>query len=277
MFLGSSLEKNGGMYDKALSYYVQAAMNGHYDAFLSMSAYFIDEGFGVSQDLHRAEAYARKARSLNPDCGLLSNRSLLNTAVAYIDANDSGNANTILLAIAQETDENALDGPLCADVAARLWNAGKCQSSAEMYARSFCHGRVESANSASFMFFCGGKCTLSKLWLDVACKSKSLYTSEVIASTGEKLIWQDTRSHRDATRIELRQMRDSCGGCGVALSGETRKYCRRCLTYCYCNEDCQKQHWEGGHREECQEVEEHMRNILRAIRIGRFDWVQKMV
>ena len=55
----------------------------------------------------------------------------------------------------------------------------------------------------------------------------------------------------------LRQLRDHCGGCGTALEGERRHYCRQCRTYCYCNRECQKLHWNraGGHRRECMEVQ----------------------
>ena len=177
----------------------------------------------------------------------------------------------ILLDIANETDENALDVDISTDVAARLWNAEQYNPSAEMYARSFCCGHIESAHGASLMFSCGERHALSKLWMDVACRSKSLYTNVEVATTGEKRTWKDTRPQRDAMRSKLRELRNSCGGCGVLLAGETRKYCRCCLTYCYCNEECQKQHWENGHREECKEVEENMRKIQTAIRAGKFD------
>lgn len=120
------------------------------------------------------------------------------------------------------------------------------------------------------MFFLGGKHALSKLWLDVARLSKSLYRSTMAVATGEERTWKDSQSERDEVRSKLREMRNSCGGCETVLAGETRKYCRCCLTYCYCNEDCQKKHWDGGHREECKEVEEHMRKIVKAIRLGKF-------
>ena len=89
------------------------------------------------------------------------------------------------------------------------------------------------------------------------------------------LFWDHDEHERNEVRSHLREMQDSCGGCGTILSGDRRKYCRCCLTYCYCNEDCQKKHWDDGHREECKEVEMHMHNILRAIRLGRFDWARK--
>ena len=43
--------------------------------------------------------------------------------------------------------------------------------------------------------------------------------------------------------------------------------------YCNCNENCQKQHWENGHQEDCKEVEEHMRKMQTAIRARKFDFL----
>ena len=53
---------------------------------------------------------------------------------------------------------------------------------------------------------------------------------------------------------KLRQLRDTCGGCGAEFEGKDRKFCRECRTYCYCSRECQKMHWnrkDNGHREDC--------------------------
>ena len=75
-------------------------------------------------------------------------------------------------------------------------------------------------------------------------------------------------------RRKLRQMRDTCGGCGVTFDGQQRKFCRGCHTFCYCSRECQKLHWNrknGGHREDCKGSAElkrrmkeamHMHNVL---------------
>ena len=58
-----------------------------------------------------------------------------------------------------------------------------------------------------------------------------------------------------AVRRGLRKIRNTCGACGAPLHGAMRKKCGGCKTYCYCNRDCQKAHWnrsEGGHREQCK-------------------------
>ena len=245
----------------------RAASAGHPFAFLILSRIYLD-GEKVNRDLQLSRGFAVKARSLCPALGLRCNRRLLNVADAYIESGEKNEADDILLSITRETDESALDVKLCTSVAASVSDGNV---SAEMYVRSFCYGRIESALSASRMFYFCHKLALSKLWLDVACKSKSLYTSAVDADTGETMTWADYEEERNDIHSHLRKMRNSCGGCGTALSGDRRKYCRCCRTYCYCNEDCQKKHWDNGHREECKEVEDHMRNILRAIRLGRFD------
>ena len=199
---------NNGMHDEALRWYVQAAMKGHYDAFLALSVIYREER-GVCRDLHRAEAYARKARAIYPDCGLSSNLSLLEIAKAYISGDFENTACSILLSIANDSDENALaDRTLCLGVAARLWNAEQYNPSAEIYVRSFCYGHIESAHCASYMFFCGQKHALSKLWLDVSLHSKSLYSYVEVITTGAKRTWQDSQSQRDAARSKLREMRN---------------------------------------------------------------------
>ena len=40
----------------------------------------------------------------------------------------------------------------------------------------------------------------------------------------------------------------SCGGCGI--NNIKLKKCP-CLTVCYCNKQCQKNHWKNGHKDKC--------------------------
>ena len=250
-----------GLYNEALGWAMQAALKGHFGAFLMLSDMH-REGKGVSRDLHLAVAHARKARKLNADCGLLSNRILSEIANLFVINGAADDAIAVRLALADETDETALDAELCAKVASGLWSNKEHRKSAELYARSFCYGRIASADNAAYQFFSCENYPLSKLWLDVGCRLKSLCFGWTLQSE---------------IRSKLRKIRDACGGCGAPLEGDTRKYCRCCRTNCYCNGHCQKRHWENGHREECKEVEEHMRNVLHAIRLGRFDSIQKML
>ena len=39
---------------------------------------------------------------------------------------------------------------------------------------------------------------------------------------------------------KLRDLRDTCGGCGAEFEGKERKFCRACRAYCYCSRECQK-------------------------------------
>ena len=244
----------------------KAASAGHPYAFEEFAILFLG-GKGINCDLRLARSFAEKARSFDPGLRLRCNKRLLDVADAYIESGEKIEANGILLSIMGELDPDGLDAVLCCGVASRLPNSF---FSAEMYARSFCYARIESAIRASYDFHRLGEFTLSKLWLDVACKTKTLFEISQ-ARNGAAAVRAHYEKTRDYIRSDLREMRNSCGGCGGALSGERRKYCRCCRTYCYCNEDCQKKHWNNGHREECKQVEVHMRRILREIRYGRFD------
>ena len=211
----------------------KAARAGHPYAFYDFAKIFL-AGNGINRDLRLAKSFADKARSLHSGMGLLCNMMQLDIAKEYISDGDETEANDVLLSIVQETDESALDAILCSSVGARLANIN---SSADMYVRAFCYGHIESALLPSIQFFSCEKHALSKLWLDVACRSKSFYSSVKVASSGEMLGWADYNSNRNGTRSKLRQMRNPCGGCGAALAGDRRKYCRCCRTYCY-SPDC---------------------------------------
>ena len=67
----------------------------------------------------------------------------------------------------------------------------------------------------------------------------------------------------------FRQLRDSCGGCGVTFEGKARKFCRGCRTFCYCSRECQTMHWnrkKGGHREDCLGLVELKKKLREARR-----------
>ena len=69
---------------EARTLFIQSALKGNFDSFLSLSRMHY-EGKGVSRDLKLSEAFARKARHLHADCGLLSNRRLFRIAAIYSD------------------------------------------------------------------------------------------------------------------------------------------------------------------------------------------------
>ena len=155
-----------------------------------------------------------------------------------------------------------------------------------MRVRAFCFGRVRSALRASDCYFVMEHFALSKLWLSVACKTSSGFHSFMLVNDGGTsngpMFWSSPKFKqcRDKLRSKLREISDSCGGCGAALEGDTRKYCRGCKAFCYCSRDCQKLHWnradaDGGHRTECKEAQDQARKILEAIQSGKIDLSKK--
>ena len=153
-----------------------------------------------------------------------------------------------------------------------------------MYTRDFCHhGVVESALFASDSYIRTEHYALSKLWLSVACKTSSGFHSNMMVDddgTVKPVPWSspELKECRDQIRTELREIRDSCGGCGAALEGDTRQYCRGCKAFCYCSRECQKMHWnraDGGHRAECKEAQDQACKIMEAIKSGKIDLSKK--
>ena len=148
-----------------------------------------------------------------------------------------------------------------------------------MFTRAFCFGEVETALCASDCYTRTDHYALSKLWLSVACKTSSGFHSYLIVNDDgnpKPVAWSflKLKQRRDEIRAKLRKISDSCGGCGAALEGDTRQYCRGCKAFCYCSKECQKQHWnrtDGGHRAECKDAQGQARKILEAIQSGKID------
>ena len=267
--------------NEAFACMVQAASRGHPQAFLKLSDLCRGEK-GHPCDLTAAKAFAKKARSLHPDLRLESNKALMDIAMDHLQDGAVEEVMGILSDIAKEADRDALDGDLCDRIAVTAHKIEQHQLAGDMSARSFCHGAVEMALCASDCYFLSENYALGKLWLSVACKTKSGYDCAVerVYGTVEQMGWSNCKQRRDEIRTELREIRDSCGGCGDALEGDTRKYCRGCMAFCYCSRKCQKLHWnrsdaDGGHRTECKEVQDQARKILEAIQSGKVDLPSK--
>ena len=264
----------------AFDYMVKAASQGHPEAFLLLSELCRGQ-FGHPRDLTAAQAFARKARSFYPDLRLNSNTMLLYIAEDYLEDGAVEEVMGILSDVAKEADpDHVLDGELCDAIASLAYRIDDDQLAGEMFARAFCHGVVQSALPASECYFVMEHYCLSKLWLSVACKTKSGYHFCKAKVDGNVTLvpWSFYKQRRDQIRSKLREISDSCGGCGDALEGDTRKYCRGCKAFCYCSRECQKLHWnraDCGHRAECKEAQDQARKIMEAIQSGKVDLSKK--
>ena len=95
----------------------------------------------------------------------------------------------------------------------------------------------------------------AKFWLSNS--TKNLHKILAAQNTREKS--KEILESIHNMRLDLRKIRDRCGGCGAELHGKMRKKCSGCTAFCYCNRDCQKLHWnckKDGHREDCKVVME---------------------
>ena len=256
----------------ATRWFKKAANQGHPNACLELAFTFRHEDKWVChRDLELAKSYAEKAKSLYSGFRLRANRALFSIAQEYAQEQATENAIVILTDIANETDTSALDSSLCEKAAACLYGLRQYQLAAKLYTNAFFRGVVRSALGVSLCHAYSKNHALSKLWFSIASQMKNQYVA-VDGSTKKELSWSDVKSWQDYIQSNLRKNRDSCGGCGAALQGDTRKYCRGCKAYCYCSKDCQKMHWnrkKDSHRDECKEAKEHWEKAVEAIQSGK--------
>ena len=255
---------------QAFDYMVKAASQGHPEAFLKLSDLCLGK-CGYPRDLVAAQAFAKKARSFHPDLQRLSNKVLLDIAEGLFEDGAVEEVMGILSDMVTEADPDTFDGMLCDRIAVAAFQIEQYQLAGEMWVRAFCHGEKEVSLCVSTCYKRTDHYALSKLWLSVACKFKSDYVGE--GTSGQKP-WSFFKRSRDNLRSKLREISDSCGGCGAALEGDTRQYCRGCKAFCYCSRECQKRHWnrtDGGHRAECKEAQDQSCKILEAIQSGKID------
>ena len=264
---------------KVFHHMVMAASQGHPVAFLRLSELCRGK-YEHPRDLMAAQVFAKKARSFHPDLRLISNKTLLGIAEQYLGDGDVEEVMGILSDIAKQVDPDALDGELCRRIATAATRIKQFQLSSKMWVSAFYHGKIESAICASESYTCTDHYALSKLWLSVACKTSSGFHYFMIldddGADNEQIFWSSPKfkQRRNLIRSKLREISDSCGGCGAALEGDTRKYCRGCKAFCYCSRGCQKRHWnrtDGGHRAECKEAQDQACKILEAIQSGKID------
>ena len=258
----------------------EAAEQSHPEACLELAAACIDGKYGCPLDLRRAKLFAEKATIFFTGFSLRANNLLVDIAEAHVEEEAIDEAVGLLTSIASETNMVGLDGFFCERVSVALADIGEHKHAGDALANAFvhgllCHRLVRSTLTASSFYGLSENFALSKLWLSIACQTKSHYAFGPLVhkkSSTSELSWSESKDCLDTIRSKLREFRDSCEWCGVALVGSTRKYCRGCKAYCYCSRECQKLHWnrkQDSHRDECKEAEEHWEKIMEAIRCGR--------
>ena len=256
----------------------KAAEQSHPLACLNLAELFLDGEHGVRrdvrQDLEIAKSYAEKAKSLYTGFADVANEYLLDVVENYFKEGMVEDAMAILADFVNIPDTNAVDSIPCERAAGFLFEMEQYHLSGNFRAISFYQGAVESALMASMCFELSKKYALCKLWFSVACQTKCdyVYVEPMDDGSSKKRSWSDVKICREIIQSKLRKARNSCGGCGAALEGAMRKYCRGCKAYCYCSKDCQKLHWnrkKDSHRDECKEAKEHWEKVMEAIRSGK--------
>lgn len=248
-----------------------AAAQGHPGAWLKLSyKYHIEDSFGrrpfrllsswerrcpftatyrylgTPDELVAAEICAQNAKASHSAFRRQADEQLYNIAWAHHLSNDYASVERILSHFIVEgcaTSTMELVGDLLLDIESYHLAALAYECCAfagtgwALYAAS-CHFKSQ-------------KYSLGKIWL--------LYASMTKADHNTTSSREEFKTEMDSYRHKLRDIRDSCGGCGNPLQGETRKYCAGCRVYCYCSRDCQKHHWnrsQDGHRKECKNAGE---------------------
>ena len=252
--------------DKRRHYLTIAAARGHPEAILELAKIYTYGRGEFPQDLALAEMLARKAKTFHPALAVGSNRVLLHVAIAETNRGEVEASHAILHGLTNEPI-GSIDQMTCLASTTAFQRAKLDRSAGNMSVRSFCTGHVEAALDAALHYCYSGNYALSKLWLNVACLAKPICKFSLETKIKKKEVnWSDWHADLTYIRSTLRKLRDRCGGCGFRLDGDSRKVCRRCHTYCYCNEECQALHWKNGHSNTCKEVELHLQTAQHAIR-----------
>jgi len=218
----------------AKRWFEKAAKQGHPGAILGLGHFHLEGLGGCSVDLAKAREYAEKAKSLYPRLADECHIVLYHIAKRV----DSTEAKSILLPLAQEGSAEAQN-----EFGVVLMKENDRSNAKAWFVAAALQG-VEAA-AWNILVCCKDLLDMPEahFWLDIVFRSD------------KKQDDPDLQKSVDDISSNLRKLRDSCGGCGAALVGDRRLYCKQCRTYCYCSRECQKLHWnrvgEGGHRSEC--------------------------
>jgi len=222
---------------EAKRWFEKASKQGHPGAILSLGVCHLDGRGGCSVDLYKAREFFEKAMTLGPHLAGRCHRLLYKIAQRV----DIPETKSILISLANEGYAEAQN-----NLGVVLMKENDILNAKRWFVAAALQG-VEAA-AWNILVCCKDLLDMPEahFWLDIVFRSD------------KKQDDPDLQKSVDDISSNLRKLRDSCGGCGAALVGDRRLYCKQCRTYCYCSRDCQKLHWnrtgEGGHRSECMGV-----------------------
>lgn len=258
---------------ESFGWFEKAAARGHPFAFIKLARLFASRDENFVLDLKLSAELAKKAYSMHSKTRVFANKTLCWVANEHMAMGDMENAGAALRGYEKETDPCAFNGKLDMTAAKIMLKteANNLPIACKLLARAFSQGRIEAAEILFRAYNVRSEYALSNLWLYVTGKLREAFGDLKLNA----LLPDYTRAWdtiQDKRKAELREIRNSCGGCGAALEGDRRNMCRACRTYCYCSRECQKRHWnrsKDGHRVECLLVQEHCLMIFNTIRDGK--------
>ena len=255
-FFGQHVQKSKF---EAVRWFRKAVAQNHPVAMIMLGD-MLSRGIACDQNLGLARIHLEKAMSIDELLVDVAQESLITVAAEYANNGDRQTAISIATPLAESGKSLAqYNLGICLAVSGDTENAYKWMTKAALV------GASGNAEEAAFEVL---RCCVilemwpqTKFWLSVTTKNLRYLLSDAAAST-EMVV-----ERVNAGRNYLRNLRDGCGGCGAPLLGTMRKKCGACKTFCYCNRDCQKAHWnrsKDGHRKDCKEVMELKKKMKEA-------------
>jgi len=240
---------------EALRWFRKAAASGHPMAVV-MVGHMLLEGDGCEKNLSSARAHLERAISLDENIAGEAREMLVSVAVSYQQIHEFETAITILAPLAELGVDLARH-----NLGIAYSNNGYSSKALDTFGQIASEeGLLEGPAAFEAAMICSAMEHMwpqARFWLSMGIKNlRSILPS---CENPKRLIGLFS-----AVRTDLRKIRDQCGGCGATLQGDMRKKCGGCKTFCYCNRDCQKAHWNrpnDGHRKECKEVMELKRKV----------------
>ena len=237
------------------------------------------EGYGCAIDFKKARYHLEVSLSLVDDLTENSQHHLTTLAKRYIVEGSSSSLSEAI-SILRPLAEDRMLPKAQFYLGSTFLKEGNCLAAFQMFNSSalFSLRACEIGPPAFNAFICAkrtGQLVQVRLWsriakevLEIDLRGPHLeYAKE---RPIENHFRQNIAALADSSKM-LRSARDTCGGCGAEFEGKERKFCRGCRTYCYCNRECQKLHWNrknDGHRDACKAAIELRKTIKEARQNG---------